>query len=540
MKYAYLIIAILLLMYCITDTVTANEKLVSSTFEEITVYRDRALITRTARVQLNTGEHRLIFEPLPAGLINESVNVRGEGTVRAAILGVETRQAFPGESVQPRVRELEKQIEELQRSFNLIQSEITSLEAERVLLTSIRVHTGEQMGRELAVQQPDTRRWESTMQYLRTKLEENLKANLEKQSEQNDIKKRIELLQRELQQITAQHRRDAKRVTVRVRADQNGYLDIKLTYLTGGASWRPVYDARVSDRNDDVRLTYNALITQRTGEDWNDATIILSTARPAAGARMPVLPPWILRDQPPRPQVRMDRLERKADEALMFAEVDVEAAAPPAAIAEEQITSMIFRVPGTHTVPSDGSGHQVFIHDYSLTGPKEYIATPKLTPHAFLQVKTKNESDVVLLPGTMNIFLGNDFVGSSSIGYTVREEPVELFLGIDEGIRISRTEVSRKVDEGGFLSRRKKTDFVYKIEVENFKQYPVTISVLDHIPVSQHSDIEVRVTAMQPDSTERTEQGIVTWKLALEPGQKREINYEFWIRHPQDMEVAGM
>jgi len=540
MKYAYLIIAILLLMYCITDTVTANEKHVPSIFEEITVYRDRALVTRTARVQLNPGEHLLIFEPLPSGLINESVNVRGEGTARASILGVETRQAFPGESVQPRVRELEMQIEELQRSVNLIQSEITSLEAERELLTSIRVHTGEQMGRELAVQQPDTRRWESTMQYLRTKLEENLKAGLEKRSAQNDIKKQIELLQRELQQITAQHRRDAKRVTVRVRADQNGYLDVKLTYLTGGASWRPVYDARVSDRNDDVRLTYNALVTQRTGEDWNNARIILSTARPAAGARMPVLPPWFLRVQPPRPQVRMDRLERKADEALMFAEEDVEAAAPPVAIAEEQITSMIFRVPGTHTVPSDGSGHQVFINDYTLTGPKEYIATPKLTPHAFLQVKTKNESDVVLLPGTMNIFLGNDFVGSSSIGYTAKNEPVELFLGIDEGIRITRTEVSRKVDEGGFLSRRKKTDFVYKIEVENYKQYPVTISILDHLPVSQHSDIEVRVTSMRPEPVERTEQGIVTWKLVLEPGQKREIDYEFWIRHPQDMEVSGM
>jgi uncharacterized protein (TIGR02231 family) len=537
MKYAYLIIAILLMIYCTPGTVTANEKQVSSTFDEITVYRDRALITRTARVQLNTGEHRLIFEPLPAGLINESVHVRGEGTARAAILGVETRQAFPGESVQPRVLELEKQIEELQRSFNLIQSEITSLEAERVLLTSIRVHTGEQMGRELAVQQPDTRRWESTMLYLRTKLEENLKANLEKQSEQNDIKKRIELLQRELQQITAQHRRDAKRVTVRVRADQNGYLDIKLTYLTGGASWRPVYDARVSDRNDDVRITYNALVTQHTGEDWNNARIILSTARPAAGARMPVLDPWYLRVQPPRPPVSIERLERKADDALLFAEDE---ALPVAAVAEEQITSMIFRVPGTHTVPSDGSGHQVYINEYTLAGPKEYIATPKLTEHAFLQVKTKNSSDAVLLPGMVNIFLGNDFVGSSSIGYTAREEPVELFLGIDEGIRISRTEVSRKVDEGGFLSRRKKTDFVYKIEVENFKQYPVTILILDHIPVSQHSDIEIRVTAMQPDPAGRTEQGIVTWTLTLDPGQKREINYEFWIRHPQDMDVAGM
>jgi uncharacterized protein (TIGR02231 family) len=516
---------------------SAHEHQVASTFGEITVYRDRALITRTARVQLTPGEHRLIYEPLPAGLINESVNVRGEGTARVTILGVETQQAFPGEPILPRVRELENRIEELRHTYNVIQSEITSLEAERELLKSIRVYTGEQMGKELSVQQPDTRRWESTIQYLRTKLEENLKAHLEKQSAQNDIRQQIELLEKEVQQITARQQRDAKRVTVRVRADQTGYFDLTLTYLTGGASWRPVYDARVSDGNDDVRLTYNALVSQRTGEDWDNARIVLSTARPAAGARMPVLGPWFLQVRLPRPPVPAERLEKQTDEAVYLAEMR---AMPAAAVAEEQITSMIFRVPGTHSIPSDGSGHQVYVNDYTFSGPKEYIATPKLTPYAFLQVKTKNSSDVVLLPGTMSIFLGHDFVGSSSIGYTAKEEALELYLGIDEGIRISRTEVSKKVDEGGFLTKRKKTDYVYKIEVENYKPYPATISLVDHIPVSQHSDIEVRVTGIRPEPVQQTEQGILTWKLELRPGEKKEIDYEFWIRHPQEMNVTGI
>jgi uncharacterized protein (TIGR02231 family) len=513
--------------------------IVTSRFDEVTVYRDRALLTRTARAQLVPGEHRLVFEPLPAGLVNQSVHVRGEGTARVTILGVETEQAFPGEPSQVRVRELEEQIKKLQLDVDDIQSELSSLETERELLKSIRVHTGEQMGRELAVQQPDTRRWESTIQYLRTKLEENLKVNLERQNVQEEVKRRIELLQRELQQITASQNRDAKRVTVRVRAEASGYLDLRLTYLTGGASWQPVYDARVSHRNDDVKLTYNAVIIQRTGEDWKDARIVLSTARPAAGARMPVLGPWFLRVSPPRPPVPAAEGVRKQAEDLAFT-MDVMEAARVGAVADEQITSMVFRVPGTHSVPGDGSAHQVYIDEYTLTGPKEYIASPKLTSTAFLQVKTKNETDAVLLPGSMNIFLGTDFVGSSPIGYTARGEPVELFLGIDEGIRIRRTEVSRNVDEGGFISKRKKTDFSYKIEVENYKQYPVTISIVDNVPVSQHSDIEVRVTSIRPEPAERSEQGIVRWLLQLNPGEKKEITYDFFIRHPLDMDISGI
>lgn len=536
MKRLSYFIAVLVFIQIFHSGVHANERVISSTFGEITVYRDRALITRTARVELTPGEHRLVFDSLPAGLLNESVRVRGEGTARATILGVETQQAFPAETVLARAREIENRIEQLKRESDIIQSELTALEAERELLKSIRVHTGEQMGQEISGRLPDTGRWETTIEYLRSKLEGNLKSGLEKQIAQNDLKKEIERLQRELQQVTSRQQRDAKRVTVRVRVEQNGNLNLRLSYLTSRARWQPVYEARVSDRNDDVSLAYNATVTQQTGEDWENARIILSTAQPAVGARMPVLQPWFLRDRPiPVPQVMRERELRLEDVVATGVQAD-----RPAAVAEEQIASMIFRVPGTHSIPSDGSGHQVYINDYTLTGPKEYIATPKLTPNAFLQVKTNNTSDVVLLPGTMNIFLGNDFVGSSSIGYTAKGEPVELFLGIDEGIRITRTEVSRKVDEGGLLSRRKKTDFVYKIEVENYKQHPVTISLLDHLPVSQHSDIEVRITSMRPDPVERTGQGIVTWKLELQPGEKKEIGYEFWIRHPQDMEVAGM
>ncbi len=537
MKHLICLIAVLVMIQLIPCNGIANEHHVTAQFGAITVYRDRALVTRDARVELTPGEHRLLFEPLPAGLAEQSVRVRGEGTARVTILGVEIQQAYPAEHIQARVRELENEIRQLRYESDIVQSVLTSLDAERDLLKSIRVHTGEQMGKEFAVQQPDTRQWESTIEYLRSKLEANLQSTLEKQQAQEELKKQIDRLQRELQQITSGQQRDAKRVTVRVRAEQHGYLDLGLSYLTGRARWQPVYEARVSDRNDDVHLSYNATVMQQTGEDWEDARIILSTAQPATRARMPVLNPWYLLDQPPPPPVTRRDLELQ--EVDTFFKVEG-MAAPAAAVAEEQITSMIFRVPGSHTIPSDGSGHRVYIDDYTLTGPKEYIATPKLNPNAFLQVKTTNTSDVVFLPGTMNIFLGNDFVGSSSIGYTAQDEPVELSLGIDEGIRISRTEVSRKVDEGGFLSKRKKTDFAYIIEVENYKQHPVTISIFDHLPVSQHTDIEVGVNTMQPSPVERTEQGIMTWNLELQPGEKKEIAYGFYVRHPLDMDVSGI
>jgi uncharacterized protein (TIGR02231 family) len=309
-----------------------------------------------------------------------------------------------------------------------------------------------------------------------------------------------------------------------------------------------VDDARVTGDDNRVRLIYNAAITQRTGEDWQGAELILSTARPAVGARMPELRPWILSLAPPvrlYEDVRKQRSE--TDMVSAPAEATMEAVAV-GAVAEEQITSMIFHVPGLHTVPGDGSSHRVLISEYTLEGAKQYVTTPKLSPFAYLRVKTVNETGVDLLPGNMNIFLDNDYVGRSDLVRVASGETFEMFLGIDEGIKVTRNEVSRKVDEGSFLSRRKKTDLVYAIEIQNNKRNPVNIVVYDQLPISQHSDIEVRSTRIQPEpsapdpdnANERAAQGMLKWNLTIPAGGKQEIRIEFFVRHPLDMDVTGI
>jgi uncharacterized protein (TIGR02231 family) len=552
MKINRSIVLIILLLLLAVPVISAypgqqpqpNTVAVSSQVGYVTVYRDRALVTRTARIDLLPGEHRLVFEPLPLNLSDESVQVRGSSANPVTILGVETQRIFPVETAREQVRELEQKIEELQTQAYINAAELQALEAEREFLSSLRVHTGEQIGRELANQQTDTRRWDSTIEYIRTKHETNLKKSVEKKSEQALLQKEIDRLKNELQQYTGTQRSDAKRATVRVRLDVRTVLTLELSYLIGGASWQPVYDARVSGIDDRIRLVYNAAIMQRTGEDWVGAELILSTARPAVGARMPELWPWIL-----SPDLRVDVLQDARKQREEFdAAVPAMEAVSVAALAEEQVTSMIFRVPGVQNVPADGSAHRVFINEFSVDGSKEYAATPKLSPFAYLRMITVNTTGVDLLPGNMNIFLDNDYVGRSDLVRVAPGESLELFLGIDEGIKVSRKEVSRKVDEGSFLSRRKKTDLVYAIEIENNKRSPVNIVVYDQLPVSQHTDIEVRSTRIQPEpsapdgsgTNERAEQGMMKWNFSIPAGGKQEIRLEFWVRHPLDMKVAGI
>jgi hypothetical protein len=69
-----------------------------------TVYLDRAVVTRTATAELVPGVQELTFTGLPAGLVEQSLQVSGRGTATATILDVSTRQVFVEATPDTRVK----------------------------------------------------------------------------------------------------------------------------------------------------------------------------------------------------------------------------------------------------------------------------------------------------------------------------------------------------------------------------------------------------------------------------------------------------
>ena len=86
---------------------------------------------------------------------------------------------------------------------------------------------------------------------------------------------------------------------------------LQLVYMVRGASWTPSYDIRVAEDTDDgLTLTYFGEIVQRTGEDWTDARLLLSTATPSVGGRPPSIGTKIARFRP-RPIHYQSRMAKR-------------------------------------------------------------------------------------------------------------------------------------------------------------------------------------------------------------------------------------
>ncbi len=148
--------------------------------------------------------------------------------------------------------------------------------------------------------------------------------------EEAKINEEIAALEAAIGQPSTQNPRRV--AAIAVEAPEALKATLTVSYRVAGASWRPVYDARLDTRGAKpaLELTRRALIRQRTGEDWREAKVVLSTLRVQRGTAAPVLGSERLGfyEPPPRP-MPMPMAAAPAPEALATAKQESTGAIAP-------------------------------------------------------------------------------------------------------------------------------------------------------------------------------------------------------------------
>ena len=229
--------------------------------------------------------------------------------------------------------------------------------------------------------------------------------------------------------------------------------------VVGGVSWRPSYDlhAITIDGNTSraVSLLYCANITQRTGEDWNNITLTLSTANSQTlqGLSVPTLASVTLtplhstlaRRPPRRPPTECDTVPEDFTPPSRFysrspsplidqsppevypayrGPAPVPAQAPPdgwipthgAAVSDHNPFAIAYRVEGDVTLASDGLAHRIAIAALTFDAELQYVCVPRLNTAVFIEASVTNTSEYELLAGPVSVFMDGGFVTKTSLG----------------------------------------------------------------------------------------------------------------------------
>src|SRR6202022_5109269 len=216
-------------------------------------------------------------------------------------------------------------------------------------------------------------------------------------------------------------KKEERRVSVSVQSQSAAELRVELRYVVQNASWLPVYEARVDTSSGKVSLMYDAMLRQRTGEDWTNARLTVSTARPEQNNQLPELEPKYLRFSQPVPASPPRSMAFKSEKPSATPTAKEEAteqdnvAQIESAQLESNGLSVTYQVAIPVTIPSDGQAHRTNLTQIDLSGKLSYATTPRLEPAAFVKEHLTNTSPNPLLAGKVNLFRDGDLIGSLSL-----------------------------------------------------------------------------------------------------------------------------
>lgn len=519
---------------------------ISSTLDSVTVFLDRARVTRRGRVTLEPGQHRLEFAGLPISLFPESLRAAGHGTARARLLGVSAAIVQLTESPAETVRGLEAKIQAVSDSDADLAAQAEVLDKEQKALDGL-AGQSEVFARGLALRNRTTADQGAVYDFI-TGRGRTLQADvLALGRRRRDLARELDRLQRELAQLQAARPRQRYTAVVEVEVSAPGELEVELSYVVQPGSWKPLYDLRLSGA--ELELTYLAEVTQSTGEDWAGVALTLSTAQPALALVIPELDPWYVgqRILVTRAPTRSPHAQAGAAPKAAFLAAEAAEETPgeeiafelPAAEVSESGASLTYGIAGRADVPSGGASRKVTVAGFRLHPDLDGVTAPKNEPVCYRRARVRNDSPYTLLPGRAQIFEGDDYLGATRIGHVAPGQELELALGADERIRVERKLIARGVEKT-LLADRRRVRYKYRIEVENLRDTPQTVTVRDQLPVARHEQIKVKLEAAAPAPTRHSELNQLEWKLTLAPAASQVIEHEASVEFPRTLDIVGL
>lgn len=510
----------------------------------VVVFSDRARVTRTRPARCERGTAAAVFEHLPDAL--DARTLRGEVREAAEVIGLATERVAAEEPADPRARSLEADRRKLQTAMAAEEAKRADLSAALDRVASYRGVMVATLAEEIRNPKPPTAAWNGTLDGLRARF-----AALEAERRKADVALRKlrrddDRLARELAHLgDSGATRGTRAVTVTIDCRALPQVTASLSYVVPGATWQPEYDldftpaGRTRVGPGTARLTVGAVVRQSTGEDWTDARLTLSTARPKLGAEAPLPAPLVV-----------DGYEQKQAKVLVQAQERREqleggagpgAAGPSAAALDDKGNAFVLTLPHRATIPSDGRPVWAPVDVVEAAAIAKHVATPKLDAHVYQIVALKNPAAYPLLDGRVRSYRAGSYVGDTRLRYRGVGEPLEVSLGADDELKVERQTLEEKDRGASFLGSTKQIARAYRTVLTSRAAGGVTVEVRDNVPVSKIDDVRVELQGNRTTAGYKLDKdrGLLTWSVALAPAERKNVDLAYTIKLPDDWQVTG-
>ncbi len=507
------------------DTLEISPKIV-----HVTVFTNNAMVEKEGKVSLKKGTHTINIPGLTPNLISNSLQIKMEGGRSVKISDIKVEQTYLQKSEHEKVDKLQSQLEQTTDLIKIKNDEITIITSSNDFLKKTTPFSQNQ--------KVSPSELEAHIAFLEKSLAENYNRITKIEIYLKELQKEKVLIEKELSALKTSDQSKNVQITLSSSADLKDQK-IEVSYMVNYVHWTPLYIIDADSVSGKVEWSDFVSISQASGEDWTDASIEISTAKPFSASAPDPLEGWYIDIYRPLPQTyaksaynQLETMERRSSVASMAPESYTEPTV------QQESASFSFILPGKNTIPSDNQPHKVFIASSVKEAKFYYRAVPRLSPYAYLTAVLDNPFSFPLLAGEMTLLLDGRVVGIRNTLKTLfPEEETLLSLGANESIKI---EYKQKKKYAKTASKETHVQYSYAHEITNGKNKPIQLSVEDHFPVSRHEQIKVILNTPQKETAKISEEGIITWDVELNAHEKKVMPMQFTVTYPKKIEVEGL
>ena len=528
-----------------------DEQKVQPEISSVIVYLTGAEIMHKQSVILNPGRNELVFVGLSSKLLPKSIQFTGSGDVSVLAISNRVDYLFGQKKSDERVKQLNDSLILMQDQYDVTQGQIEALEGEKQLLNANHRIGGSEKGVTAAELKLNADFYVARVAEINADLVKMRRKNVNQQS----IITRIRLQLAEANRATNPPMGEI-RVLLNNGVAAKVTSQIELRYVVSDAGWAPSYDLISEDVSKPVELKYRAKVFNNTLVDWKNVKMRLSTTDPMRSASAPELAPWTLNFESDNNRNNYNYDKGYNDNApASISGQNLYNQRAPAPVQEGQVyqqqqkqqpqvqydaiqvseLSAEFDIKQQYDIPADGKPYIVDVTAYTLNATYQYRTVPKMEKEAFLMARITGWEELDLVEGPANVYFGGTYVGQSYINTRTVEDTLDLSLGRDQKLVVTRTKLKEFNTEKSTSSIKKET-YSYEIVIKNTRKAAVQVDLRDQIPVSQNSEIIVEKTELSKGELDPAT-GEVKWMLTIPPGESVKVILTYSVKYPKNKKV---
>ncbi len=526
------------IFYCLLTIILVNSSFaqqvqkIDGQVEKATFYYSGVSITENYNYNFKAGDNYLIVNNLPTDIDINRIMVQIPKGLELISMNLNPFQSDEMESF-PEIKSINDSLKNLEQFDKLNSYKFQALNLELELLKKNISIGGENTGVNIS-------ELTKAGDYYRTRQEDIYQKLfvVENKLNENKIIRNVLLVRK--QNIMSKIQNLSGQVKLCLRSEIAALKSFKLEYYTFKGAWKTIYDIKIEEVGKPLKIVHKGKIMNITGKDLKNIVVNLSTADPSLSIIKPDLPTWELNYQTNNYNSYKYKLgNQQIEDKTLYNSTPQKAEwnqnVMQTNMVEVSEMSNDFFLKDVHTFFNNTTTNTVEIDVYEMAAFYEYYAIPEVSLMPYLVAKTTEWNKFPISDGDANIYLGNLLLGNSEIKLSEVSDTLEISLGRNKKVMVDK---KKKIDKTSktFLSNQIKETFTYEINIKNNNPNAIILNLIDQVPVSLNSEIEVEILNIS-GAKHDINTGKLEWLFNLKPGEETKVIISFTVKYPKGKEV---